>query len=363
LQVVTGLAGQVAQAWTAWVAAPGAAPAAARVLSSAVGAVPRHAPRFGVRRGTLATGEPTVHLRPDNAAAAAHAEDVVVGLQGQVPGVDEFDVLVPDRDVVTTQNIWGEVSVTRNASLLPGRPANPAFVYAVPDVKAATPAVPLISWTGPFDMAEVPFDPPSAPPGPGSAAGPDGTRPLADWLINFFDTLLNRYAILPGDTLAKIAMRYDLTPADLAPALAGAGGQLTPGALIRPAAVSRNLRVAVDYGFPLATAGAAAPGQQAEIVSRLPVLLCPMFLFDSATDLRPGSGFCASLAEQLTGWAAARGLPPGTGRWVFDVSLYTTLPGAATEPQAQAPPLLELADVRLDRRLVQPSPPTQQEVP
>jgi hypothetical protein len=161
-------------------------------------------------------------------------------------------------------------------------------------------------------------------------------------------------------------MRYDLTPADLAPlvpAVAGAGGQLTPGALIRPAAVSRHLRVAVDYGFSLAMAGAAAPGQQAEIVSRLPVLLCPMFLFDSATDLQPGSGFCASLAQQLTAWAAARGLPPGTGRWVFDVSLYTTLPGPATEPQAQAPPLLELADVRLDRRLVQPSPPTPQEVP
>src|SRR5205085_10051560 len=105
----------------------------------------------------------------------------------------------------------------------------------------------------------------------------------------------------------------------LAPAVADPGGQLTPGALIRPAAISRNLRVAVDYGFPLATADAAAPGQPSEIVSRLPVLLCPMFLFDSAADLQPGSGFCASLARQLTAWAAARGLPPGTGRWVFDV--------------------------------------------
>ncbi|HET9972090.1 MAG TPA: hypothetical protein VFQ68_27910 [Streptosporangiaceae bacterium] len=54
------------------------------------------------------------------------------------PGADEFDLLVPDRDVVTTQNIWGEVSVTRNARLLAGRPTNPAFIYAVPDVKAAT---------------------------------------------------------------------------------------------------------------------------------------------------------------------------------------------------------------------------------
>jgi LysM repeat protein len=310
-------------------------------------------------------------------------------------------VRLPNQDVITTQNIWGEVSITRNASLVPGQPTNPAFVYAVPDVKAATPAVPLVSWTDPFDLAGVPFDPPSAPPGTGPAA--DGTRPLAGWLINFFDALLNRYAVLDADTLAKIAMRYGLTPASLAPAVAdvpgllvtgaelplpngshqvasgdtlasvaaansiqvadlvqaaaAATGLLTPGVLIRPTAVSRNLRVAVDYGFPLATgSGPDGPGQQSEIVSRLPVLLCPTFLFDSATDLQPGSGFCASLAQQLTVWATARGLPAAAGRWVLDVSLYTTLPAAAGAPPGQAPPLLELTDVRLDRGLVQASP-------
>ena len=442
LQVFTELAGQVAQAWAAWVAPP---PVLSPASSPAVGAVPRFAPRYQVRRGTLVTGEATVHLRPDGEAAAAHAGDLVLGLRGHVaavagsevvpggrgyaarrqvtfarlalpagpagapapgapaqslPGVDEFDLLVPDRDVVTTQNIWGEVSVTRNAGLLAGVATNPAFIYAVPDVKAATPAVPLISWTGPFDLTTVPFDPPLAPPGSGPGTG---SRPLADWLINFFDALLNRYAVLGGDTLAKIAMRYDLTPVTLAPAVAdvpgllvagaklplptgsyhqvasgdtlasvatansvqvadlvqaaaGASELLTPGVLIRPAAVSRTLRVAVDYGFPLATAAAAPPGQQSEIVSRLPVLLCPAFLFDSATDLQPRSGFCASLAQQLAGWAAARGLPDGAGRWVLDVSLYTTLPAAPEMPTAQAPPLLELTDIRLDRRLVQRSP-------
>jgi LysM repeat protein len=441
LQVFTSLTAQVAQGWTSWVTGPAATSAASVVSSSsAVGAVPRSAPRYQVRRGTLATGERTVYLRPDGVPAAVHADDLVVGLRGHVPvsgaghaglapvaftrlarplaaqsgvtgssgatgepvpGADEFDVQVPDQDVVTTQNIWGEVSITRNASLLPGQPTNPAFVYAVPDVKAATPAVPLITWTDPFDLAAVPFDPPSAPPGTSPAA--DGTRPLADWLINFFDALLNRYAILEADTLAKIAMRYDLTPVSLAPAVAdvpgllvagaelplpagshqvapgdtlasvaaansiqvadlvqaaaGATALLAPGVLIRPMAVSRNLRVAVDYGFPVATAsGRDGPGQQSEIVSRLPVLLCPMFLFDSATDLQPGSGFCASLAQQLTARATARGLPPGVGRWVLDVSLYTTLPAAAGTAPAQAPPLLELTDVRLDRGLVQASP-------
>ena len=380
-----------------------------------------------------------MHLRPDGDAAAVHVGDLVVGLSGHapvggsghagrqvvftrlarpsagapvpagpalpLPGVDEFDLLLPDRDVITTQNIWGEVTITRNASLLAGLPTNPAFVYTVPEVKAATPGVPLISWTGPFDLTSVPFPPPT---GPASAA--DGARPLADWLINFFDSLLNRYTVLGSDTLAKIAARYDLTPAGLSPAVAdvpgllaagsgfplsdgttrqvasgdtlasvaaatsvqladlvqaaaGTSGLLTAGTLIRPAAIARNLRVAVDYGFPLATAAPGAPGGQEEIVTRLPVLLCPMFLFDSATDLQPASGFCASLAEQLTAWAAARGLPDGAGRWVLDVSLYTTLPGISGTPPSQAPPLLELTDVRLDRRLLPPSPSNPQEVP
>ncbi len=179
LQVFTELAGQVAQAWAAWVAPT---PALSPALSPAIGAVPRHAPRYQVRRGTLVTGEATVHLRPDGEAAAVHAGDLVVGLRGHaaagargdvapggrgyagrrqvtftrlalpagpadapapggsapgtpapgtpvqsLAGADEFDLLVPDRDVVTTQNIWGEVSVTRNACA--GRPGDEPGVH------------------------------------------------------------------------------------------------------------------------------------------------------------------------------------------------------------------------------------------
>ena len=230
----------------------------------------------------------------------------------------------------------------------------------------------------------------------------DGARPLVDWLINFFDALLNRYAIVAGDTLDKIAMRYDLTPAELSPAVAnvpgllvagaeialptgshqvaggdtlasiaaatsvplpnvvqaaaGVGGLLAAGVLIRPAAVARNLRVAVDYGFPLATAVTVAPGQQER--DRLPAAGAA----SSHVPVRFGDGPAARVGVLRVAGAAAgrvgggRGLPAGAGRWVLDVSLYTTLPGTAGTPPSQAPPLLEMTDLRLARSLVQPDP-------
>ena len=115
-----------------------------------------------------------------------------------------------------------------------------------------------------------------------------------------------------------------------------------------------------DYGFVLASDPAATADQRQQLVSRLPVLLQPAFLFDSAVDLAPSSGFCAELARWLTQWATDRRLDPDRGLRLFDVSLYTTLPdtgaGGADLPR-QVPPLLELRSVQLDRRSVLPDPP------
>ena len=130
-----------------------------------------------------------------------------------------------------------------------------------------------------------------------------------------------------------------------------------PGTLVRPVSLARTLRLSVDYGFVLATDSAASADQRQQLVSRLPVVLQPAFLFDSAADLAPASGFCAELAGRLTKWATDRRLDPDRGLWLFDVSLYTTLPdtgtGGADLPR-QVPPLLELRSVQLDRRLVLP---------
>jgi LysM repeat protein len=277
-------------------------------------------------------------------------------------------------------------------------PTAAAFVYTVPDARMPTPATPLLTAADAFDLTAVPFAPPDTDPGPAER------RPLVDWLANFFDSLLNRVAVLPGDTLPKIADRHGIEVAELAPAVADipdlvppetslrlAGKRvrmgrrtlrrladsrsvppaeavaaaaarnvaLTPRTLVRPVANARYLRVGVDYGFAVATAVATAastdPLAQQEIVSRLPVFLRPAFLFDSAIDLSADSGFCADLAERLTEWAAERGLPDDAGMWVLDVSLYTTVTDAPSVPDT-TPPLLQLRDVRLRRDRIAPTP-------
>lgn len=177
------------------------------------------------------------------------------------------------------------------------------------------------------------------------------------WLANFFDSLLNRFAVLPGDTLPKIADRHGIELAELASAVADVRGlvPLTPTTLVRPVANARYLGVSVDYGFAVATAAGTDPLAQQEIVSRLPVFLRRTFLFDSAVDLIADGGFCADLAERLTAWAADRGLPDDVGMWVLDVSLYTTVTDASSVPES-VPPLLQLRDVRLRRDRIAPTP-------
>jgi hypothetical protein len=166
--------------------------------------------------------------------------------------------------------------------------------------------------------------------------------------------------IAAGSTLARTARDSGLAVADLLTAAGRVNGLLEPGALLRPRPLSRWVRVAVDYGFPLAT-GAAGD----EILSRTPVLLVPRFLLSGERDLVPGSGFCAELAAGLGAWTATHQPPPDLGRWVLDVTVFTTLPepdpDAPPEPaqaagaaQPQLPPLLQLPDVQLPMDLIAP---------
>ena len=243
LRVFTALAGQVAGGWQSWVAAEaGASTAPGPPPSAAVGAVPQYAPRYQVRLGTLATGETTVHLLPAGDAAAVHADDLVVGLSGYVP-VDGSGQAARQQVVFTPLALPAGrpgPDFTRSRRVQPARAGprrrhHPEHLGRGVDHPQRQPAgrppdEPGVRLHdaggqgghpgGAADLVDRPARPGRSPVRPASRRVRTAPPPLVDWLINFFDALLNRYAVLDRDTLTKIAMRYDLTLAGLAPAVA-----------------------------------------------------------------------------------------------------------------------------------------------
>ncbi|MDJ0824020.1 MAG: LysM peptidoglycan-binding domain-containing protein [Rhodobacter sp.] len=301
---------------------------------------------------------------------------------------DGFSKTVPDLDIISTQNIWGRVRVQRNTTLLARRTTNELFVYSTPNVQMPNKAIPLIKYSEPFDMTSV--VPGLTPP-----------RPLANWLAHFFAGLLDGYVIhsgdtfnsvaaavpkatladvaaaaadIPdllvigtkmsvpgkpehtvavGDTLAAIAAAQSVEVLALVQANADLKGLLFPGVPVNVIAITREIRVSVDYGFDLARAGTqTTPGDQGEqILTRKPVYLRPSFPFDSSTNLAPDKpGLVHDLAQKLIAWAEQQKLDQNTGIWIFDVSLYTSLPGG----DEQQIPLLEMNNIQLPRSSITP---------
>jgi len=175
--------------------------------------------------------------------------------------------------------------------------AHDAFVYRIANVRAYSAAVPLITYREPFDMASVT-----------TRVTPAPATKLAACLANFFAELLDAE---PGSPMPD-----------------------APG-----------LRVAVSFGTLLAGSPSASVGSKANIVSLLPVLMSPAFTFDPRVDLNQPQGLCARLAAQMTDFLATQQPELRGARWVFDVSVYTSL--GEDGARARRPPVIELTDVQL----------------
>ncbi len=315
LEIFSRLAGDIADAWTKW-QPPTATPPPAR-------------PVYRVLHRKAADGRDRVRLQAANGPAGEmrseafpeirlldrELEETVHGsgfsiatfaprsprAEAVSPG-DRYEVRVPDLHIIDTQNIWGSVAVQRNGDLIPGRTTSSEFVYQLDDVRFTSKLVPLLRYPKAFDVATLP-----------PAAAELEKPTLLDYLIRLFTDVLSE----------------------------GEGGG-SPQA--------RNLRLSVDFGFTLAGSSAAS-----SLVSRVPVVLRPTFLFVPGRDLDRTSGFCADLATFLQGWLVCRQADlAADGRWIFDLSLYTTLGQAEAATQ---PPLLELTHLYLDLADVAPSNP------
>jgi hypothetical protein len=112
-----------------------------------------------------------------------------------------------------------------------------------------------------------------------------------------------------------------------------------------PVLEDRDVRIAAAIGWPLQ--------EGAESLIRVPVLMRAKSATGIIDNLREPDGFCHQLARALWAWWAEKRPVDEGARWLFDVSLFSTLVG----PSGPDPlPLVELTDVRLPFTAIQLAP-------
>jgi hypothetical protein len=211
-----------------------------------------------------------------------------------------------DLDAIGRQNGWSGVQVIRNQNLLgnPDAQTNQAFVYQTPLTLFSNKITPYLL----IDAL--------APLSPG--VGADSASQLAQALANFFTVLFN--------------LGTPQQPAN-----------------------SFQIKAQCRYAFILVPATASVSGHTAQaleddqsIITSLPLVLNPLYLFNPATDADPTNpnSFVFQLAQaalanaEIAGVVASDGTTLVPGMYLFDFSVYSSLPSAgATAPSK---PILDI---------------------
>ena len=186
--------------------------------------------------------------------------------------------------VITKQNGWGGISVTRNALLIPGRETQRDFIYQTPMTYFANKVTPNIKIDKEVSLR---------------LFATSGAK-LVDALSGYFETLFATQAAADPTSI-------------------------------------RQVRVSARYGFQVASIGSAADGQSSErwledqrqIVAGFPLILIPQYGFKVATDWKkdPATSFVVQLATQTETARQSAGAPGDRGRYYYDVVVYSTLGG------------------------------------
>jgi len=188
-------------------------------------------------------------------------------------------------NVITKQNGWGGVSVSRNALLIPGRKTQLDFIYQTPMTYFANKVTPNIKIDKEVSLRLF------ANPG----------AKLVDALSGYFETLFATQAAADPTSI-------------------------------------RQVRVSARYGFQVASIASAAAGQSSQawlederqIVAGFPLILIPQYGFKVASDWEkdPITGsFVVQLASQTETARQNAGAPGDRGRYYYDVVVYSTLGG------------------------------------
>ncbi len=212
-------------------------------------------------------------------------------------------------DILNMENAWPEIRMTRNETLFgdvacveDGSPrTNPSFVYHTPWVRFAEILKPRLEYGQPIDIAKLPEEPRDDLTAPSLA---DHPASLEDHLARLFKRLF--------ETVKTAARRIQLT---------------------------------CRYQYDLDN-----PSEQVDpLVITLPIVMAPPFDF-TIPDGKNETGrfFPQSLSEAIKDWLDDRHPSGKNGRFVFDISVYSSL-GDAKLPVYRVSNLqLSLKDIKKD---------------
>ncbi|MEM7498870.1 MAG: LysM domain-containing protein [Pseudomonadota bacterium] len=203
-------------------------------------------------------------------------------------------------DLVTKQNGWSGIGVTRNARLLPKRTTNPDFVYRTREAMFPSKVTPYVLRSERVDLRDF--------------ASGTGTDPsLTEALSGFFNALFR-----------QVINAASVTALDMG--AAGAG---------------RFVKVAARYGYDIAVpAGGAAP-----FGAYFPLVLVPEYRFEIPGDAMPDAGsFVTRFAKAVEDARAAAGAPAETGLFQIEVTVYST-DDRGTDTPVAGQPILSLTNL------------------
>jgi len=192
-------------------------------------------------------------------------------------------------DILNKENAWPEMRITRNETLFgdvacvegSSLRTNPSFVYHTPWVRFAEILTPRLEHGQPIDVAMLPKK-------PGENPETVLQRPLEDHLSRLFERFFE-----------------------------SAGGQ----------GAKRRMQLTCRYQYDL-----NKPSKEADLlVITLPIVMAPPFDFTIPDGKNETGSFPQSLSDSIKNWLDDRHPSGKNGRFVFDVSVYSSI-GATKLP-------------------------------
>ena len=194
-------------------------------------------------------------------------------------------------DILNKENAWSELQITRNETLFgdvacvvgSSPRTRPSFVYHTPWVRFAEILKPRLEYGRPIDIAKLPKeqgkDPETVP-----------QKPLEDHLSRLFKRFFESVPNPGGKEPAK-----------------------------------RRMQLTCRYQYDL-----NKPANENDLlVITLPIVMAPPFNFYIPDDKNPpGKGFPQSLTEAIKTWLDERNPSAKKGRFLFDISVYSSLDSA-----------------------------------